>query len=187
MKITRLPTAESSVINVMKSCLSNTVHFIGIATLNGEPLLIGRDKHGVRPEDLIGHCPSFTELTWSMLLDALRSQHGCTWVDRLPDDFGDDIRSKREFLNLFPELIQPDGDETNVKSEHDGSHVLVNVTRRDLRDMPDNWQTVRTVMAVLKLIDRRTHDARVNDKPLRQNPFDEAVAYFGGAREPSRK
>jgi len=122
-----------------------------------------------------------------MLLDSLRSQHGRTWMDRLPDDFGDDIRSKRDFLGLFPELIQPDGDGADVNSEHDGSKVLVDVTRRDLRDMTDNWQTVRTVMAVLKLIDRRTHDARVNDKPLRQNPFDEAVAYFGGAHEATEK
>lgn len=171
----------------MKNCLSNKVHFIRLATLNGEALLTGRDKRDVRPEHLIGQCPPFTELTWSMLLDSLRSQHGCTWMDRLPDDFGDDIRSKRGFLGLFPELIQPDGDGADVNSEHDGSKVLVDVTRRDLRDMTDNWQTVRTVMAVLKLVDRRTHDARVNDNSLRQNPFDEAVAYFGGAREPTRK
>jgi len=183
MKITRLPTAEPAVINVMKNHLSKKVHFIAIATLNGEDLLTGRDKRDVRPEDVIGHCPAFTELTWSMLLNSLRMQQGCTWVDRLPDDFGDEIRSKEAFLGLFPEHIQPQKGGVDLKNEHDCPNVLVEVTRRDLRDMPDNWQTVRTVMAVLKLVDRRTHDARVNDKLLRQNPFDEAVSYFGGAHE----
>ncbi|MCR9189220.1 MAG: hypothetical protein NXH96_10570 [Alteromonadaceae bacterium] len=166
----------------------NNIKFIGIYKLAGDSILTGRDRHELCPSQLIGFCPFFLELTWYVLVDTLRKQRGCTCHDKLPDDLGDGIISKAEFISIFPDSLNPHGAQVIVENEYDGWPTLAKFVRYDLSCMSDNWQTIRTTISVIKLADRFQFYAREQFAQLGLRYFDVAAGYFSGGREsPVRK
>ncbi|XOB94234.1 hypothetical protein ACMC9M_08470 [Pseudomonadota bacterium 24LQ007] len=168
----------------MSENFKGNVYILGSHRIVGDSILTGCDKDQVNPADLIGYCPLFTELTWTMLTHSFREQRGLTRQDRLSDNFGDGVFFKDDFLSLLPESLKPGGYERPPLNEYDGFPAMEKIVRRDLSKMDDNWKTVRSVISVVKLADRLFYYSPNNVRKCGESFFEVAASYFRGHLRP---
>jgi hypothetical protein len=161
----------------MAEAYSKKVSMIGVAHQVGAAAAIESDAFGDEQEDIIGACPLLTELAWYLLLDTLRELNNCTRSDALPEKFGKDIYTKKDFLYCLPDSFHPDADHP-ADGEVYGLSKMIQITRRELAEMPDDWRTIRAVIYVLRMADRIFMHGPDRIRLHGQSPFDIAAAYY---------
>lgn len=137
--------------------------------------LRARYKFPALRAELAGYAPNFSETTWRLILDSVRSHEECPVDEGLPLYFTENIKSKSDLTVRL--LARIDG-----LSLDDVGAKMIRLAKQEVAEMENDPTVVQATLEAIKLIDRLLIWSKLSG--ARIDPFTLAAAAYsrGGNR-----